>query len=149
MDKKIINKIKDPMDKFTLLLLLNHPIIEADYTTIKINNINENRDNYIFGDKLFFNKLHKGKRMLYPIKLMKSEVNLLNKVLKTHQGNYLFNYTEKSFYNYIRKITKKYIGKSLSFSQLRKLKEDSITDIKINEWMDDIPINQIFLDFKL
>jgi len=111
-------------DKTAMLLLMlvtNHPVLRGDYNSIKLNNFDEEEDNYYDGKRLVFNHLLKVDNDIRPIKVNAQEKDILDSI-KATGDEYLFGYAnEDGFNRYLRKISKKYIGFPYGIQHYRRL----------------------------
>lgn len=135
--KRFKNKIDKNNIQFKLIFSLytEHPSVRNDYYNLKFKNYDSDKDNYY--DKKIkkivirdFKTKNNYNQIL--VDLNRSEILLINKLIKKATGDYLFYnsingiYTDKLFSKYIRREFEKLTGTDIGINDLRKIYVSSL-----------------------
>lgn len=116
----VVNQIEDVKDKFTLKLLLEYPTLRRnDYLDIKVKDYDEEVDNYYCDYKIIFNKLVKVPNKT-TIEFRKEDFEIVDKYIETCNEK-LFEMSGDWLTEIVKRITKKYLGETFNFQDLRTL----------------------------
>ena len=131
VDTSKVKQITQPKDRLILTLYTKYPPKRSDYYSIKVRNVNKEEDNYFdFDNNTFvFNNLIKINQEGQTV-VDDSTADLVKKVMSKHDSDYLFVYLQKgvyhpynnkSFSNYISKISESHFEKKLTINDFRKI----------------------------